>query len=301
MKILLIYPPGKDRNPYSTGYKEYDFDFTYSLIKHNLLSDHPEVQVETIHDLLIDTSYYHALQNTDFDIYICDITTYNGNFLYIAGMLDGLNKPLILCSSIDHPPLPVTMNRLSLFYSETTLGNEFRTNLNKCILNLIKNKPHPMISEEIKRRSKAFISYAHADGEYLNRLMIHLKPLEKQNLIDIWQDKRLKTGDLWKDEIQKALEKATIAILLISADFLASDFIVNNELPPLLRNAQVNGTKILPVIISPCRFLREKEISQFQAINDPDNPLSLMSLNDREIYYDKLSNEIELSLNQNKT
>ena len=83
----------------------------------------------------------------------------------------------------------------------------------------------------MSKKHKIFISYNHADIAILERVQIHLKPLEKMNLIDIWDDTRIKAGEKWKDEVEKALEQASIAILLISADFLASDFIVENELP----------------------------------------------------------------------
>ncbi|QSX30658.1 toll/interleukin-1 receptor domain-containing protein [Shewanella cyperi] len=301
MKILLIYPVGKYKNPYSIDDKEYDFDSTYSLIKSNLLHDNPDISIDTLTELVLSNSYNESLKKSDYDVYLCDTTTYNGNYLYIAGLLDGLNKPVIFCSYIDHPPLPVTMGKLSLYYSESTLNNEFRESLNKVVSNFLINKSNSIQYEFKKQASKAFISYSHVDFEYLNRLMVHLKPLEVHNLIDIWQDTRLKAGDRWSEEISNALDNATIAILLISADFLASDFIVNNELPSILKKAQVNGTKILPVIVSPCRFLREKEMCQFHAINDPNIPLSLLSINEREVYYDKLASEIEKSLNLTKT
>ena len=54
------------------------------------------------------------------------------------------------------------------------------------------------------------------------------------------------SGEKWKQKIEKALNDASIAILLISADFIASDFIINNELQPLLKNAEEKGTVILP-------------------------------------------------------
>lgn len=141
--------------------------------------------------------------------------------------------------------------------------------------------------------NKIFISYSHKDHEYLNRLMVHLKPLEKQGLIDPWVDTRLLAGDKWKKEIEKALKSAKVGILLVSADFLASDFIINNELPPLLQAAEENGTLIIPVILRPCRFTREKTLREFQAINPPDEPICLLDENQRELVYDTVAQRIE--------
>lgn len=123
--------------------------------------------------------------------------------------------------------------------------------------------------------------------------MVHLRPLEKGDLIDLWVDTKLKSGDKWKIEIENALKRARAAILLVSADFLASDFIVKNELPPLLKKAEFEGTRIIPVIVKLCRFTRDKNLSLFQATNDPLKPLIKLSSADREKIYDWISKEIE--------
>jgi len=140
---------------------------------------------------------------------------------------------------------------------------------------------------------KIFISYSHKDHSYLERLMVHLKPLEKQGLIDPWVDTRLLAGDKWKKEIEKALKSAKVGVLLISADFLASDFIIDNELPPMLQTAEEAGTLIIPVILKPCRFTREKTLREFQAVNAPDEPLCLLDENEREFVYDSIAQRIE--------
>jgi cell division protein FtsZ len=132
------------------------------------------------------------------------------------------------------------------------------------------------------QRNKVFISYSHRDRDWLDRLSIHLKPLIRDNSIELWDDTKIVVGSKWKDEIQKAINESSIAILLISANFLASDFITQNELPPLLEKAQSDGVIILPLIVSPCRFIQTKSISQFQAINDPTKPLIGVSLVDQE-------------------
>jgi hypothetical protein len=138
-----------------------------------------------------------------------------------------------------------------------------------------------------------FVSYSHRDSEYLERLLVHLKPLQRDGLIDAWVDTRLMAGDKWKKEIDAALKRARVAVLLVSADFLASDFIIKNELPPLLKAAEERGTLIVPVILRPCRFSREKELREFQAINPPDEPLSVLDENGRELLYDSIAQRIE--------
>ena len=125
---------------------------------------------------------------------------------------------------------------------------------------------------------------------------MHLKPLEKLGLVDVWDDTKIKVGDHWKNEIEKALQRAGIAVLIISADFLASDFIVENELPPILERAQLEGTKIVPVVLKPCRFSRDANLSKFQALNPPDRPVQAMSDVEQEAIWDRLSQIIEAEI-----
>ncbi len=71
-------------------------------------------------------------------------------------------------------------------------------------------------------RDGVFVSYSHADKKWLERLKVHLKPLERDHQIVIWNDTKLRSGDKWLVEINKALSTPEVAILLVSADFLAS-------------------------------------------------------------------------------
>src|SRR5690242_18195551 len=88
-------------------------------------------------------------------------------------------------------------------------------------------------------RNKVFISYSHVDKEWLERLKRHLRPVVREGRLDCWDDTHIRPGDDWKQEIRNALDTAQAAVLLISADFFASDFIDESELPPLLAAAQV--------------------------------------------------------------
>lgn len=78
--------------------------------------------------------------------------------------------------------------------------------------------------------------------------------------------------------------------MLISIDFLNSQFIADNELPPLLAAAESEGVKILPVILRPC--ILPESLSQFQAINSPSRPLSKMKGYEREELWVKVANAI---------
>ncbi|MDQ3255702.1 MAG: toll/interleukin-1 receptor domain-containing protein [Acidobacteriota bacterium] len=151
------------------------------------------------------------------------------------------------------------------------------------------------MAETAPDRTKVFISYSHEDAKFLQRFQVHLKPLEREGL-ERWDDTRISTGQRWKEEIEKALASAKVAVLLISADFLASDFIDTEELPHLLAAEEKEGLIVMPVILSPCRFSRTLSLSQFQAVNSPDKPLTSLSTSEQDAVWDKLSKDIEAVL-----
>lgn len=147
------------------------------------------------------------------------------------------------------------------------------------------------------KKHKIFISYSHFDKGWLKKIDPYLKGMQLEGLeLDYWSDTRLKTGQKWKEEIIKALNEAHTAILLISQDFLASDFIQNNELPLILENAKEGGVKILPIILTYCRFTKIKILKDFQALNDPNTPLNTMKEHEIQEALLKLTYEIEESI-----
>jgi hypothetical protein len=147
-----------------------------------------------------------------------------------------------------------------------------------------------------QRPPQVFISYSRTDREWLERLQVFLKPLERQGAVERWDDTRLRTGERWHDEIKKALASAQVAVLLVSADFLASDFIVNEELPPFLAAEQARGLVVMPVILKPCRFAKTPSIAQFQAVNPGLKPLLEMTEAEREALWNRLTDDIEEAL-----
>jgi len=118
------------------------------------------------------------------------------------------------------------------------------------------------------KRTKVFVSYSRHDIAWLERLRVHLKPLERELEIDIWDDSKIDPGKEWKDEIAKAIDSTKVAILLVSANFMASDFIATGEVPRLLNAARDDGAILVPLILSSSRFGRTT-ISAYETINDP--------------------------------
>ncbi len=133
----------------------------------------------------------------------------------------------------------------------------------------------------------------------MREVKTNLKVLSFQDIdFEVWDDSKIHSGAKWKKEIEKALNECKIAILFISTDFLASDFIQNNELPPLLRKAEEDGTIILPLVVGYCRFTKDKNLKDFQAVNDPSKPLIACSKAEVQKIMVKLTDDVEKSLDQ---
>jgi hypothetical protein len=275
-----------------------EYEDIYEAVKNaTLQNEHTITRAENFADQndiveLVD----EAIKNSDF--VIADISAFSET--------NAVQSEFMKAQKYDKPIVPICIKGkeipIDLSKYQAIIYDRFRLQetLVKPLLNYLgKSKTLDFLLQKTiltgskKTIKSIFISYSHVDVCYLERLKVHLKPFEKKGQIDLWEDTKIKAGEKWKDKINSALEKSVVAILLISADFMASDFIVDNELPPLLKAAEEKGKVILPIIVKPCRFTNDENLSKFQAINDPKNPLSKLNENDREEIYVKVADYID--------
>ena len=141
-------------------------------------------------------------------------------------------------------------------------------------------------------RRELFISYSHRDLKWLDQLRTHFKPLERNYNLERWDDSRIKPGDKWLAEIEQALARAAVALLLVSPDFVASDFIDRKEMPSLLDAAQNQGLAILWVPLRPISLKLFPQIEQYQALFPPERTLADMTAVEQDRTMAKISETI---------
>lgn len=126
-------------------------------------------------------------------------------------------------------------------------------------------------------RKKIFISYSHADEEWFEQIKVHLTPLQSRLGFEIWHDKLIQPGQDWHAQIQKALSETKVAVLLVSPKFLASDYINNHELKPLVdAQARENGLIVTPLHVRSANVEDFPELTTPQALNNPSTTLAAL-------------------------
>ncbi len=124
-----------------------------------------------------------------------------------------------------------------------------------------------------------FVSYSHSNTVWLAKIRNHLAGLRRSNYIKEWTDQEILAGEHWDKKIKDQLKKADIFILLLSAEFIASEYIWETE----LREAIESKKTIIPIYIESCDFsatphITDEKISNFEIIPKDNNSLKPISL-----------------------
>ena len=146
--------------------------------------------------------------------------------------------------------------------------------------------------------SKVFISYSHKDEKWMDEFLKHLHPYMLKDEFEIWSDSDIYPGEDWEQAIERSLHSSDVFVLLISADYLNSDFIKNSEIPSILDISKKKNTIIIPVILS--ATIIPEHLSKYQFANS--NKTALNTLNDDELrdLLLKISQKIYSSLQLDK-
>jgi hypothetical protein len=118
-----------------------------------------------------------------------------------------------------------------------------------------------------------FFCYAHEDEELLKKLKVALRPLQRQGLIDVWYDRDISAGAAWEHEIDKNLNTADIILLLVSPDFMNSDYSYSVEMKRALERHDRGEAQVIPIILRPV-YLKGTPFSKLQALPTDEKPLT---------------------------
>ncbi|MEM9303390.1 MAG: toll/interleukin-1 receptor domain-containing protein [Pseudomonadota bacterium] len=145
-----------------------------------------------------------------------------------------------------------------------------------------------------------FISYSHKDRQWKDRVATFMRCMQIQGLVEYgtWDDGEIRPSEDWRNHIEMAIENCRIAVLLVSPDFLCSEFIVTEEVPQLLELRAEGRVAILPVIVRPCAWEVVEWLSEIQLHPAGGNALSGESEHDIEDHLKRLSLEIHRMLSE---
>ena len=124
-----------------------------------------------------------------------------------------------------------------------------------------------------------FISYAHEDLAYLKELEKHLANLKRQNIITSWYDGDINPGTEWESQIMEKLNTAQIILLLVSADFINSDFCYSIELQQALARHDAGQARVIPIIVRPVDR-KGAPFAKLQALPTGAKPITKWSTHD---------------------
>lgn len=125
-------------------------------------------------------------------------------------------------------------------------------------------------------RDQVFLCYSRKDDRWRQRIQTTLAPLLRNGTVKAWDDTQILPGEPWLERIEEALRRTRVALVLASADALASDFIVNKELPAFDEAARKGDLTLLWVPVRDCLW-QVTALERYQAVLDPKQPLAAMS------------------------
>lgn len=99
-----------------------------------------------------------------------------------------------------------------------------------------------------------FLSYSHEDHRLFAGFRPHLAALKRGFGLDIWTDHRIEAGTFWNASIEAAIKQAQVFVLLISPDFIASDYVNDSEIPAISEQRRSTGALVLPVVLKRCSW-----------------------------------------------
>lgn len=138
-------------------------------------------------------------------------------------------------------------------------------------------------AQPLARAINIFLSYAHEDEDLCSSLVKHMQLLKREGLINEWYNRRISAGAVWADEIKRHFEAADLILLLISADYIASDDCYSSEMLRALQRHQAGTTRVVPIILRPTDWC-SAPFGALKSLPLNDKPLTMWPNRDQAFF-----------------
>jgi flagellar biosynthesis GTPase FlhF len=142
---------------------------------------------------------------------------------------------------------------------------------------------------------EVFFSYSRKDKELRDELDTHLALLKRRG-VTTWHDCQIVAGSEWEQEINRRIETADIILLLISSDFIASNYCYEKELPDILSRHEAGEAYVIPVLLRPVAGWKQSPFAKLQIC--PAGGLPVTQWNDRDAAFVNVADSVEEAVNQ---
>ncbi|WP_051786441.1 toll/interleukin-1 receptor domain-containing protein [Endozoicomonas numazuensis] len=142
-----------------------------------------------------------------------------------------------------------------------------------------------------------FVSYAHADEQYKDEFRKHAAALRRNKIISLWNDREIVAGQEWESEITENLEQADIILLLISPDFLDSDFCYDIEMERAVQRHDEGSATVVPIILKDCDWA-ETPFAKIQGV--PKDAKAVVTWSDRDTAWLDAIRSIKKAIEEHK-
>jgi hypothetical protein len=121
--------------------------------------------------------------------------------------------------------------------------------------------------------ARVFVAYSHRDAGLRNELEVHLALLKREGLLDIWHDRMILPGSPWDGEISEHLGGSSVVLVLVSPDFLASEYAYGVETQRALEMHRAGDAVVIPVVLRPCLWTRTP-LAELQGLPEDGLPVT---------------------------
>lgn len=144
------------------------------------------------------------------------------------------------------------------------------------------------------RPIEVFYAYSHKDEEFRDELETHLSMLRRQGVIASWHDRRIGAGREWKGQIDSHLNSASVILLLVSPDFIASDYCFDVETKRAMERHEAGEARVIPVILRTVDGWHDAPVGKLQAVPKDGKPVKTWP--DRDQAFADVARSIKLAV-----